>query len=142
VTLVVRPTVRGVLTHTAGVSATGSDPNLANNSSSLDVDVKDKSKPAVSAFRRTKAGFSYKLSEPARVVIKVARKCKKGKSGCKTGFKTAKTLRQDGKKGKNSRALPRKGLKPGRYRATLVARDPAGNASAPKRVGFALGRAS
>ncbi|HEX6652858.1 MAG TPA: hypothetical protein VF072_08955 [Thermoleophilaceae bacterium] len=60
------------------------------------------------------------------------------------GWGKARRFRVRSKAGANRRRfsgrIGRKRLKPGRYRATLVARDPAGNASHPKRLKFRIVR--
>jgi plastocyanin len=60
----------------------------------------------------------FKLSEPARVTIKVLR-----------GKKTVKTFHVSGKKGTNTFRLTHRGLKTGKYKLTLSALDTAGNKS-------------
>jgi hypothetical protein len=109
------------------------------------------------ATRRGKAGgttFHYRLSEAARVLFTVERarpgrrlggKCRKpargtrGKPKCTRyrpvgRFATAALAGANGKR--FSGRIGRRSLHPGRYRATLTATDPAGNRSAPRRLGF------
>jgi len=79
--------------------------------------------------------FRYRVSEAATVRFKIERK--KGKRFKKLGSRPqaakagANKLKWNGK-------LKGKPLKPGRYRATVVATDKAGGRSAPKTVGFRI----
>jgi hypothetical protein len=76
--------------------------------------------------------FRYRLSEAARVVFTIQRR--KGKRYVKaTRFAKQSTA------GANKRRF-KKRLKPGRYRATLVATDAAKNRSKPKRLLFRIVR--
>jgi hypothetical protein len=63
--------------------------------------------------------LTFKLTEAAKVTIKVRK-----------GHKLVKTFRMTGKKGSNSFRLTHRGLKKGvRYRAQVTAVDKAGNKS-------------
>jgi hypothetical protein len=77
--------------------------------------------------------FRYRLSEAARVVFTIQRR--KGKR-----FVQAKRFAKQSKAGANSKRfsgrIGKRALKPGRYRATLVATDAAGNRSKAKRLTF------
>lgn len=102
----------------------------------------------------TKLKFS--LSEPAKVTATIARKARGRKAGKKcvapgkakpgaarcTRFLTVGKLTPNGVQGANSvpfnGKLKGRALIPGAYRATLVARDAAGNASAPRLAGFTI----
>ena len=102
--------------------------------------------------------FTYGLSEPARVVFtialrkngrKVGGKCvrqtpaNRHKPKCKR-FSTVGRFAQSGHSGKNTKSfsgrIGKKALKPGSYRATLVATDPAGNRSKPRTLSFKVVR--
>jgi hypothetical protein len=78
---------------------------------------------------------SYKLSEDAKVVVKIQRVGKKRLVGTLT--RTAKT-------GRNALAfsgrIGAKALRPGRYRAVITAVDAAGNRSAAQTVRFRIAR--
>jgi hypothetical protein len=83
--------------------------------------------------------FRFDLSEPARVTITVERAVVKPRSKAPRfapsgGFAIATSA------GANSIKVPvrvaKRRLRPGRYRATLIATDAAGNSSHPKRVAF------
>jgi hypothetical protein len=98
--------------------------------------------------------FRYVLSEPARVVFTIERRA----AGRKVGPKCRKPARRNRRRKPCSRwiqplrfaaqsqggptlrrfsgRIGRKSLKPGRYRATLVATDAAGNRSKPVRLRF------
>jgi hypothetical protein len=84
--------------------------------------------------------FSYTLSEPAKVSIVIERKgTRRGK---KARFVKVTTLSSEKRSGKQSTPFSGrvrgKPLKPGRYRATIVATDAAGQASAPHRLSFRI----
>jgi hypothetical protein len=115
-------------------------------------------KPAIAKRVRRGTRFAYSLSEPARVVFtierrlpgrKVGRKCKKptrskrSKKRC-TRYKRFGRFAQQGRAGKNAKKFSgkvgKKKLKPGTYRVTLVATDPTGNRSVPKRLTFTVVR--
>jgi streptogramin lyase len=85
----------------------------------------------------TKLEFS--LSEAAKVTATIARKVVRHK---KARYVKVGALVSNGKQGANkvsfSGKLKGKRLAPGRYRATLTARDAAGNTSAPKRASFTV----
>lgn len=96
---------------------------------------------------RRKATFRYELSEPARVTLRLERRVfgvKRGRRcvAVKRKGRRCSRLVPAGRVTRNSGAGPRrlvfpgKGLRRGRFVAILVARDRAGNVSAPKRVRF------
>jgi hypothetical protein len=78
--------------------------------------------------------FTYRLSEPARVVFKIERKTSPGH------FKRAGRFARRSPKGRSttpfSGRIGKRNLSPGDYRATLVATDAAGNRSKRRRVSF------
>jgi hypothetical protein len=102
--------------------------------------------------------FSYNLSEAAAVTFTIERRqggrrvagnCvrqtkKNRKRPACIRFTLGGALNQQGVSGKNSKRftgkIGTKTLKPGRYRATLIGTDAAGNASAPARVSFRIVR--
>jgi CSLREA domain-containing protein len=109
---------------------------------------------------RAKKGtiFRYRLSEAARVTFRIDRvtrgrrvrgRCRKqtpanrGKRACKR-YVRAGRLADTGEAGRNSKKfsgrIGKRALSPARYRATLVATDAGGNASAPKRLTFRIVR--
>ena len=100
--------------------------------------------------------FIYSLSEPARVVFtlerkssghRVAGKCvkatksNKGKPKC-TRLTRVGSFAKQSAAGKNAKRfsgkIGKRTLKVGRYRATLIAIDPAGNRSLAKRLSFTV----
>jgi hypothetical protein len=110
--------------------------------------------------RRARKGtrFRYTLSEAARVVFtvdrvrpgrRVGKRCRKpsrknrGRKRCKR-YTRAGRFAALSPAGPNTRSfsgrIGRRALKPGRYRATLVATDAAGNRSAAKRLRFRVVR--
>lgn len=104
----------------------------------------DLTAPVLSGVRVTprrfsrRAAFRYTLSEAARVRIGIARVRAKGRA------RPVGRLRDAGAAGANRRRiLSRVGgrrLRPGLYTARVVARDPAGNYSKPKKVRFRIVR--
>jgi hypothetical protein len=78
--------------------------------------------PAITAFRRTRRGFAYRASKPARVALSVAR-----------GRMAVQTVRR-ARFARSARLRVR--LSPGRYRATLTARSRAGHGATPRTIGF------
>jgi hypothetical protein len=96
----------------------------------------DRVKPVLRGLKAGKRKVSYRLSERARVSLKIQRK-----SGRR--YKKVRTLSVRGKKGRNairtSKRL-RKLLHSGRYRVVAQARDGAGNKSAKKVVRFRVKR--
>lgn len=86
---------------------------------------------AISARVARGTRFSYVLSEPAKVVLRIKRVGAKRAVG---------QLTRAAKSGRNtlkfSGRIGSKPLKPGRYRALITATDAAGNRSAAKRVRF------
>ena len=108
------------------------------------------------ARRKLKRGttFRYALSEAARVAFAIERKHQGRRVGSRCSKRTRANrggrrcmryarigaFRQRANAGRNrkrfSGRIAGRRLSPGRYRATLVATDAAGNASKPKRVAF------
>jgi hypothetical protein len=93
---------------------------------------------AVSAGKAVKRGTTlrFKLSEAAAVKIELARRS----SGKR--YRHVVTLTRKGRAGANSAKLTgrigRRAMKPGAYRATLTARDSAGNVSRKVAVNFTI----
>ncbi|MEA2429025.1 MAG: hypothetical protein QOF37_2653 [Thermoleophilaceae bacterium] len=133
-------------------------------SASLDkvwaVNTRGRAEVQAAARRRVKRGarFRYALSEPSRVKVtiqratkgrKVGRACRRqtrrnrSKHAC-VRYVSAGSFIQQGSAGKNvkpfSGRIGKKRLRPGTYRATLVATDAAGNRSLPKRLKFRIVR--
>jgi len=137
-----------------GSSAGGPGPDLtlpvvSSASLSTKVFAVNRSGPAERPVSSAKSGttFRYRLSEPARVVFTIDRalpgrraggQCAKptsrnrGKRTC-TRYSRFGHFAHAGTAGSNSKRysgrIGRKSMKPGRYRATLLARDPDGNRS-------------
>ena len=84
--------------------------------------------------------FSYTLSEPAKVSILIERK--RVRRGGKAKFIKVTTLPAEKQSGRQSTPFSArvkgKPLKPGRYRATIVATDAGGQASAPHQLSFTI----
>jgi len=122
-----------------------------------------KSAKATTSARKPKQGtrFTYKLSEPARVAIVIARKAPGRRLGKGTKSRCTKVTPANRDKGKpctrflkkttiggqeqsgrqstpwNGR-IGKKEAKPGKYRATIVATDIAGQRSKPLSLGFKI----
>ena len=91
----------------------------------------DRTKPRLRGVRLDSSVLHYRLSEPAKVTVRV-QKAHKGHFRVLRGKLTDK-----GTRGANELRLRRK-LGEGRYRLVLDARDKSGNVSAPKRIGFRI----
>src|SRR3954451_2349560 len=99
----------------------------------------DLTAPVLTGARVTKGSISllrYRLSERAKVTIDIARRA------TKTRFRHVATLSRASQQGANQTKLRIKtrALKPGGYRATLSARDAAGNRSRRVVVRFSVTR--
>jgi hypothetical protein len=132
--------VRVVATNADGTNASG-DGTFTTSSQGGGGSTTDTAAPVIlsasvkpKTFRRKRGTtFRYKLSERAKVVFTIQRK--KGKRYVKaTRFSKASRA------GENTRKFRPRKLKPGRYRATLVATDAAGNRSKAKRLTFRIKR--
>ncbi len=94
------------------------------------------------AFKKKKRQFklSYSEAATATVAIELVNRCPK-RARCKK-FKKVTTLSATPAELSATLSLPAKvkgkKLRPGRYRATAVAKDIAGNESTPKRLGFTV----
>jgi hypothetical protein len=113
---------------------------------------------AVSARAKRGTTFRYTLSENARVVFTiekatvgrwVGRSCRKQtrsnrkRRRCTRYVRAGRFARQStagANKQRFSGRIGRRSLKPGKYRATLVATDAAGNRAAPRRLRFRVVR--
>ena len=97
---------------------------------------------ARAARARRGTAFAYALSEPARVVLTIARKATSRRSGRR--WVRAGSFTQDGAAGANNKRwagnIGSRALKPGAYRASIVATDAAGNKSAARRLSFRIVR--
>jgi hypothetical protein len=91
----------------------------------------DTRKPRLRGVKLRSGVLHYRLSEPAKVTVRV----QKGHQG-HFRFLRGK-LTDDATRGANELRLTRR-LGEGRYRLVLVARDKAGNVSAAKRIGFRI----
>jgi len=119
----------GTTTFTPRVRA--SDPHGASGVAGAPLAI-DSIRPVITALRVRGSTITYRLSEPARVTIRLQRQ--RGKR-----WRTVRVLRQDGVAGKNrlsarSRARATKRTRPVRYRAEAVAVDAVGNRSRPARL--------
>jgi VCBS repeat-containing protein len=116
------------------------------------VDPGGRAETAVTARAKKGTTFVYSLSEAARVVFTIEQRASGRRVGSKcvrptkrnatrracTRYVKIGSFAQDGAAGTNRKAfsgkIGRKTLKPGRYRATLVATDAARNRSKPKLI--------
>ena len=99
----------------------------------------DRQSPLVSGFRATpsvfvhRTRFRYTLSEAAQVRLRIQR-------ALAGRYRTVRTLKRAGATGPNrirfARRIGRRSLRPGRYRAVIVATDAAGNRSTLRRTRF------
>ena len=145
---------------TATVSATDS---LGNTSGASGVTrVRDTERPVVSRLRMARrrfavargrtplvakrvprgSAFRFRLSEPAKVKIRIEQRVKRGRRAVYR--KVAVLTRRRGRTGKNSVGftgrIKRRALAPGAYRATIRAVDAGGNSSRARRVAFKIVR--
>ena len=100
----------------------------------------DTQAPVVSGFRARAARVRYTLSETASVTVRIQRRL----AGHRPRFRSLGKVTASAKQGANrtpvSRRIRRKALRPGRYRAVIVAIDAAGNRSEPKAASFRVKR--
>jgi hypothetical protein len=89
----------------------------------------DRTKPRLSRVKLSGGVLTYRLSERAKVTLRI-----------KKGGRTAKKVTANGKAGKNRIAVPSRKLAGGRYKLVLGARDAAGNSSDVKRLGLRVQR--
>jgi uncharacterized delta-60 repeat protein len=104
--------------------------------------VKPRGRAEAPVASRAKRGtsFLYTLSEPARVTIRIERQKRKGKRAkrfVRAGAFAAAAIAGPNRRRFSGRIGKRR-LKPGRYRATLIATDAAGNVSQPRRLRFRI----
>jgi DNA-binding beta-propeller fold protein YncE len=122
------------------------------------VDPKGAPEPLVKSSAKRGTTFAYSLSAAARVVFrierpargrKVGRSCRKPSRRNRHGHRCTRYLKvgafaQEGVAGQNQKAwsgkLGKRGLRPGRYRATLIATSPGTTASKPKHLSFKIVR--
>lgn len=92
----------------------------------------DRTRPAISGLKVKRGKIAYRLSEPSRVTVVIAKRVR-------GHFKVVgRTFSGPGRKGTNSVRLPRaRSLSSGAYRVTVTATDPGGNRSV-RKVGFRL----
>jgi hypothetical protein len=97
--------------------------------------------PGASASKKTRFRLRYSEIATATIAIERRRSCARAKGRCKkyrkVGALRAKVPRISATVALKTRFSKRK-LTPGRYRATAVARDLAGNRSQPKRLRFTV----
>jgi hypothetical protein len=96
------------------------DPAIGKNGST---------KPRVTRVKLSGGALTYRLSEPAKVTLRI-----------KKGGRTVKKLTANGKAGRNRMAIRTRKLAGGRYQLVLSARDAAGNSSSAKRISLRVKR--
>jgi DNA-binding beta-propeller fold protein YncE len=117
----------GSTTFTAQVQVT--DPHGASGVAGAPVTV-DAIAPVIGSLSIRRSVLSYRLSEPARVTIRVQRR--KGKR-----WRTVTVLQDDGAAGRNRRRLRRpRAARRKPLRVVVAAMDGVGNAAEPARVAF------
>ena len=100
----------------------------------------DEQAPVISGFRARRAAVSYRLSESARVVVKVQRRLAGKRARYGTLGRVAGKSVQGANRLRLGRRIRAKAARPGRYRAVIVAVDAAGNRSAKKAATFRVKR--
>jgi hypothetical protein len=104
------------------------DPAIGGNGNDGDGQA-DRTKPRVSRVKLGRGAISYRLSEPAKVTLRI-----------KKGRRTVKKITANGKAGRNRMAIRTRKLARGRYQLVLTARDAAGNSSNAKRLALRVKR--
>jgi hypothetical protein len=89
----------------------------------------DRVKPKLLGVRLTRRALVYRLSESAKVTVRI-----------KKGRRTVKTIKAKGRAGKNRIAINRRKLASGRYTLVVTAQDAAANKSAAKRIRMRVSR--
>lgn len=97
---------------------------------------RDATAPRITLLRRRGGRLTMRVSEKARLSTVIVRD--RGRNA-KPRFRKVRSLTRNGVAGTNRIRIPR-GLKPGRYRAVVVATDAAGNRSAKRYVAFRVSR--
>jgi hypothetical protein len=96
--------------------------------------------PVVSGFRAARARLRYRLSENARVTVRVQRRL----AGHRARYRTLGKISAGAHTGTNrtpmTKRLVHADARPGRYRAVIVAIDAAGNRSKPTAASFRVRR--
>jgi hypothetical protein len=96
--------------------------------------------PIITGFHAGRARLAYRLSESARVTVRIQRRL----AGKRARYRSLGKLSASAAEGANrtpvSPRIRRKALRPGRYRAVITAIDAAGNRSAPKVAAFRVRR--
>ena len=100
----------------------------------------DTQAPVITGFRARRSAVSYRLSERARVTVKLQRRLAGKRARYRTLGKAAKSAGQGANRLKLTRRLRARAAHPGRYRAVIVAIDAAGNRSAQKAATFRVKR--
>ena len=94
--------------------------------------------PLVAGRVRRGSAFRFRLSERARVTIRIDRKA--GRRYRKVKVLTRRGLRGGANTLRFSGRIKRKALAPGSYRATLRAADRAGNRSRARKITFVIAK--
>jgi hypothetical protein len=100
----------------------------------------DTQPPLITGFRARRTAVSYRLSESARVIVKVQRRLPGRRARYRTLGRVAKNATRGANRLRLSRRIRARDVRPGRYRAVIVAADAAGNRSAPKVATFRVTR--
>jgi hypothetical protein len=100
----------------------------------------DTQAPVISRFRASRARLSYRLSEGARVTVRIQRRLAGKRARYRSLGKLSASATQGANRTPVSRRIRRKALRPGPYRAVITAIDAAGNRSGPKVAAFRVRR--
>jgi hypothetical protein len=123
----------------ANITVEFTRPAAADPTSATTAPGGDTRPPWLRRLRVRGKAFLFDLSEPAQVTFAVERALR-GRRSKATRFSFTGTFARNRAAGANRMNVPvrvgRRTLRPGRYRATLIATDGAGNASKPKRIAF------
>lgn len=105
------------------------DRAIGKNDGNGDNGQADRIKPRLSRVKLSGGVLSYRLSERAKVTLRI-----------KKGGRTVKKVTANGKAGKNRIEIRTRKLASGRYKLALSARDAAGNSSDVNRLGLRVQR--
>lgn len=92
--------------------------------------------PLISGFRARRSRVSYRLSESARVTVRVQRRLAGRRARFRTLGRVSKSSTQGANRLRLSRRVRAKARRPGRYRAVIVAVDAAGNRATRRAATF------
>ena len=100
----------------------------------------DTQAPVITGFRARRSRVAFRLSERARVTVKIQRRLAGGRARYRTIGRVSARAAGGANRTRLSARIRRSDARPGRYRAVIVAVDAAGNRSAPQAATFRVSR--